>query len=95
MAEFVLIALDKPGALALRLATREAHLAHAASSEAVRIRLAGPFLDAQGEMIGSLLIIEADDLAAAQAFSAADPYVKAGLFQSLEIRPWRQTLPRP
>jgi len=40
-------------------------------------------------MCGSLLVIEVADLAAAQAFSAADPYAKAGLFERVEVRPFR------
>jgi uncharacterized protein YciI len=42
-------------------------------------------------MAGSLMIIEAANLADAEAFSAADPYRQAGLFQRVEIRPWRHT----
>lgn len=90
MALFVLTCLDKPGALALRLANREAHFAYIGGLPHV-LRLGGPFLDEAGDMAGSLMIIEVEDLAAAQAFSAGDPYVKAGLFQSVDIRPWRHT----
>jgi uncharacterized protein YciI len=53
------------------------------------LKLGGPFLDAEGQMCGSMLIVEAADLAAAKAFSAADPYTTAGLFESVEIRPFR------
>ncbi len=91
MALFVLTCLDKPNALALRMANREAHLAYLASRPGV-VRLGGPFLDAAGAMAGSLMIVEAEDLAAVQAFSAADPYVRAGLFASVEIRPWKVTV---
>jgi uncharacterized protein YciI len=87
---FVLICIDKPGALALRMATREAHFAYAAADRGA-VRLGGPFLDEAGHMAGSLIILEAADLAAARAFSAADPYTLAGLFQSVEIRPWKAT----
>jgi len=90
MALFVLVCIDKPNALALRLATREAHFAWARSLGNT-IRLGGPFLDGAGEMAGSLIIIEVEDMAAAEAFSEADPYRRAGLFESVEIRPWRAT----
>jgi uncharacterized protein YciI len=90
MALFVLTCIDKPGALRLRLANREAHFAYIGGQPGV-LRLGGPFLDESGDMAGSLMIIEVDDLAAAQAFSAGDPYVKARLFQSVDIRPWRHT----
>ena len=87
---FVLTAMDKPKALETRLATREAHLAYL--RERGVVRLAGPFLDAAGDPAGSLLIIEAADLDAARAFAAADPYAKAGLFQSVDIRAFKATI---
>jgi uncharacterized protein YciI len=90
MALFVLTCIDKPGSLQLRLANREAHFAYFGDQPGV-LRLGGPFLDDNGDMAGSLMIIEAPDLAAAQAFNAGDPYAKAGLFQSVDIRPWRHT----
>ena len=86
---FVVIALDKENGLALRLATREAHFAYV--RETGIVRLGGPFLDAQGNMKGSLIIFEADDIAAAKAWHAGDPYVKAGLFAASEVRPWKAT----
>jgi Uncharacterized protein conserved in bacteria len=86
---FVLTALDKPDALALRLSVREAHLAFARDTG--RIRLGGPFLDDNGDMRGSMMIIEAPDLETAKAWHASDPYVKAGLFASSDIRPWKPT----
>lgn len=90
MALFVLTCIDKPDSLALRMATREAHFAYARSLPGV-IKLGGPFLDAAGDMAGSLIIIEAEDLAAAKRFNANDPYTLAGLFESVDVRPWRAT----
>jgi uncharacterized protein len=86
---FVVTAIDKPDSLALRMATREAHFAYA--RETGVIRLGGPFLDEKGDMAGSLIIFEAGDLAAAKAWHAGDPYVKAGLFAQSEVRPWKAT----
>lgn len=86
---FVLTAIDKPNSLDLRMATREAHFAWARATGAVR--LGGPFLDADGNMAGSLIIFEATDLAAAKAWQAADPYAKAGLFAQSDVRPWKAT----
>ena len=86
---FVVVAIDKPNSLSLRMATREAHFQYARATGAVR--LGGPFLDAKGDMAGSLIIIEAADLDAAKTWSANDPYVKAGLFERSEIRPWKAT----
>lgn len=90
MALFVLTCIDKPGALQTRLDNREAHLAYVRASAAAK--LGGPFLDDAGGMAGSMLIIEADDLAAAQAFAKDDPYAKAGLFQSVDVRAFRVTV---
>lgn len=78
---------DKPGALQLRLDTRQEHLAYLAEAKGVKV--AGPYLNEAGEMVGSLLIVEADDMAGAEAFAAGDPYAKAGLFASSQIRQWR------
>ncbi len=90
MALFVFIGIDKADGLALRMASRETHFTWARVS-AARIKLGGPFLGEGGEMAGSLMIFEADDQAAAEAFSAGDPYRLAGLFERTEIRPWRVT----
>jgi hypothetical protein len=91
MPHFVLVCVDKPGALALRMATRQAHFDWLAEHPGV-VRLGGPFLSEAGEMAGSLIIFEAADIAAARAFADADPYAKAGLFASIELRPWRATV---
>ncbi len=88
---YVLTCVDKPHSLALRMATREAHLAYVGGAKA-GIRAAGPLLDASGDMNGSLFIMDCPDEAAVAAFSEADPYRQAGLFETVEIRGWRQTL---
>lgn len=89
---FAVICLDKPGHVDTRLATRAAHLAfleqHAAS-----VKLGGPFLDPAGEKpIGSLLIVDCENEAAARALLARDPYAEAGLFASVEVKPWRRVV---
>ena len=91
MALFVLTCIDKPNALELRMATREAHFAYAHGFPAGVIKLGGPFLDEKGDMAGSLIVLDVADLAAAQAFNRGDPYQKAGLFERVEIRPWKST----
>ena len=87
---FVISCLDKPGALALRMAARPAHLEHLSANPGVK--LAGPFLDQAGEPTGSLLIVEAEDIGAVRTFADRDPYVQAGLFESVEVRPFRATI---
>jgi len=88
---YVLVCNDKPDSLDLRMKTREAHLAYV-RGQAHRLKLAGPLLDAAGDMAGSLLILEADSLEEAQAFTAADPYNQAGLFAQVQVLPFKATL---
>jgi len=88
---FVISWLDRDGGLPVRLATREAHLAYVAAHPGI-VRLGGPFLDGAGDMAGSMLVIEAESLEAAQAFHEADPYRAAGLFETSMVRPWRVTI---
>ena len=89
MGLFVIACTDHPHSRDLRLATRPDHLEFLASETGVLI--AGPFLDAAGEMIGSMLVIEARSLEDARAFATRDPYARAGLFETSTVRPWRQT----
>jgi hypothetical protein len=77
---FVLTAVDKDNGLELRKGARDAHLAYL--KETGTARLGGPFLDAAGNMAGSMLVFEAADMEAAKSWCAADPYEKAGLFKS-------------
>jgi uncharacterized protein YciI len=86
---FVAVCTDKAGMLDTRLSTRPTHLAWMESTNGA-VKLAGPLLDPTGETpIGSMLIVEAADLAAAKALLAGDPYAKAGLFASTDVKPWR------
>ncbi len=92
---FVLSCIDKPGHGAVRAENRPAHLDFL-KANAARIKVAGPYLDDAGEsMVGSLLIIEAADAAEARAFAEADPYARAGLFERVEIRPWKWVVGQP
>jgi hypothetical protein len=89
---FALYCRDKPGATELRLANRPAHLEFARAMPC--IRMAGPLLDDAGTtMVGSLFVIDVESLDAARAFSAGDPYTRAGLWQSVAIHPFRWLLP--
>jgi uncharacterized protein len=91
---FVLTCTDKPNSLDLRMQTRPAHVEWL-KSLGDKAKLAGPFLDDKGDMMGTMAVIEAPDRASAQALAAQDPYAKAGLFQSVEIRGWRWALKNP
>jgi uncharacterized protein YciI len=83
------IARDKPGHLETRKATRAAHLAYIEATGIVR--QAGPLIE-EGEMRGSLIILETATLAEAQDWVAADPYGKAGLFASVEVIEWKKVI---
>ncbi len=85
---FAIICTDRPGALETRMSNRPTHLAWL-ESEVAGLFSGGAMLDIEGKPCGSLLVIEAADRAAAEAFAAADPYAKAGLFESTVIRPYR------
>ncbi|HYD30761.1 MAG TPA: YciI family protein [Azospirillaceae bacterium] len=85
---------DKPGHAEVRTANRAAHLAFL-ERHAERLFAAGPLLSDDGQsMVGSILIVECDDRAAADAFAVEDPYAQAGLFESVTIRPWRRVYPK-
>ena len=83
-----LMAWDKDGALAVRMDNRPDHLAYLEDTGVVR--QAGPFLNADGQPCGSLIILDVPDMAAAEAWAAADPYAKAGLFAEVRLTEWKQ-----
>jgi uncharacterized protein YciI len=89
---FAVWASDRPGRLAERQRVRELHRARLRDPgpHPVQVVQAGATLDEEGvAMNGTLLIVQAADLAAVQAFVADDPYVAAGVYDRIEIRPWR------
>ena len=87
---FCLICMDRPESQDLRLANRPDHLAYLKSSDAVA--QAGPLLNAEGGMIGSLIILDVPDMAGAEDWAAHDPYAKAGLFADVQLIPWNRVI---
>jgi uncharacterized protein YciI len=85
-----LIAKDKPGHLDTRKANRDDHLAYIKSTGVVA--QAGPLLDGDGQMCGSLVVLDVADMAAAQHWADNDPYAKAGLFASVELIQWNKVI---
>ncbi len=85
-----LICIDKPGSLDLRMANRPAHVEHLNASGVVE--LAGPFLDTDGAMCGSLIVLSVESMAEAEAWVAEDAYTMAGLFSSVELREWKKVI---
>ncbi|MCI4664914.1 MAG: YciI family protein [Neomegalonema sp.] len=87
---FAVICQDKAGAEDVRKANRDAHVAYLKESPVV---FAGPFITDDGSvMTGSLIVLEFDNRSDAEAWAAADPYAKADLFASVEIRAWKKVL---
>ncbi|MET0257555.1 MAG: YciI family protein [Methylobacterium sp.] len=85
---FIVHALDRPGAVADRLANYDAHKAYLGSSP-LKIVISGPLLAEDDEtMIGSLFLFEAETKAEVVAFNAADPFSKAGIWERVEIHPF-------
>ena len=93
---FAMLCKDKPGHLNVRLEARPAHVEHLnrLNAEGV-LKMAGPFLNDEGKPCGSLVIVEAESLEAAQALADADPYTQAGLFESVEIKPFNWVFNKP
>lgn len=85
-----LICTDKENHLETRLENRDAHVAYLKSNTAVQ--QAGPFLNAKGEMCGSLIVLEVVGIGEAHDFAANDPYAKAGLFADVRIEQWNRVI---
>lgn len=97
---YVIIGEDYPQSLAKRLAARPAHLERLQALQAQgRLILAGPnpAIDSNdpGEagFTGSIIIAEFESLTAAQAWADADPYVAAGVYQQVSVKPFKKVLP--
>lgn len=88
MALFALIAHDKPNGLAHRMEVRPEHLKHLEALGDALV-LAGPFLDDNGDMNGSIVVVEAPTRAEGTALLERDPFVKNGVFASYQVLPWR------
>jgi uncharacterized protein len=91
---FALLCTDKPNSLELRLSSRSAHVAFL-NGLGDGLKLAGPFTDDAGSPTGSLVVIEAENRNAAQSIAAQDPYAIAGLFASVDIKPWKWSIKNP
>jgi uncharacterized protein YciI len=92
---FALICTDKPDGLPIRKEKRPEHLAYLKSLGGA-LKFAGPFTQDDGEtMNGSLVVVEADSLPSARAIADGDPFAKAGVFATVEIRPWKWSINNP
>ena len=86
---FAVYALDRPGVLAQREQLRPAHRVRLRQHDhPVTVHVGGPLLDSDGGMVGTLLVIEAADRIDVDAYLREDPYILAGIFASIEIKPF-------
>ncbi|MCP3676789.1 MAG: hypothetical protein GY721_04125 [Deltaproteobacteria bacterium] len=88
---FAIIGRDGPAGQEKRKLFREEHLEGIEALEREgRIVLAGPFADRSG----SLIVLEAESQEAAEVIAAGDPYVREGVFESHEVRPFTKVFPK-
>jgi uncharacterized protein YciI len=97
---YAIVGEDAPGSLEKRLAARPAHLERVEQLQADGgLLLAGPFpaIDSPDPgpagFSGSLIVAEFDSLEAARAWAEADPYVSAGVYKSVTVKPFKKVLP--
>lgn len=88
---FAAICTDKPGHLQMRLDNRPAHLAWLEANKDA-VKAGGALLGPDGNPVGSMLVIDCADQAAAEAFMVGDPFAKLGVFASVDVKPWRQSV---
>ena len=95
MSWYAMIARDRPNGLEHRKKHRPAHLEHMAKLDAAgRLRYGGPLINEQGNMGGSLIILQADSLEEAKNTYATDPYVIHGVFEDYDVIETKPIFPR-
>lgn len=93
---FALLCKDKPGHLNVRVETRPTHVEYLTRlNDEGTLAMAGPFLDDDGKACGSLVIVKAETAEEAKAIGAADPYAKAGLFESVDVKAFNWVFNKP
>lgn len=97
---YAIIATDKKNSLEARLATRPAHIERLSRlQDNGKLILAGPHpvIDSidpgQAGFSGSLIVAEFPSLAEAQAWADGDPYIQAGVYQDVQVKPFKKVLP--
>jgi uncharacterized protein YciI len=98
---YAIVGHDVPDSLDRRREARGAHIARLEALQAEgRLLVAGPFPTIDNEepgsagFSGSLIVAEFESLVAAQAWTDADPYRAAGVYQSVDVRPFKKALPK-
>jgi uncharacterized protein len=87
LTHFAVMAWDVADSAPIRAAAREAHFAHI---ERIidKVAVAGPLKDADGAIIGSLVVLEVADAGAADEVLRSDPYFAAGVWDHWTIHPF-------
>jgi uncharacterized protein YciI len=91
---FAVTCTDRPGQLQLRLDNRQAHLDWA-NGEDSPVKMAGPLIGPNGDPVGSLLVVEAEDAEHLHQIMQQDPYAKAELFEEVYTIPFKWTVKAP
>lgn len=97
---YSIVGQDVPDSLAKRLSSRPAHVARLkALQDEGRLLLAGPYPAIDGNdpgaagFTGSLIVAEFDALSSAQAWADNDPYLAAGVYESVSVKPFKKVFP--
>jgi uncharacterized protein YciI len=97
---YAIFANDRDNSLAARISARPAHLERLNTlQDEGRLLVAGPMpaIDAEDPgpagFSGSMIIAEFDSLKQAREWTAADPYIEAGVYRDIEVRPFLKVLP--
>ena len=92
--QFVITGTDRDNGFERRANTRADHLEYWQGLGDIFLA-AGPFLNEDEAPVGSMIIVEADSLAQAQAFAQNDPYVLQQVFKSHTVRRWNWLFGKP
>ena len=95
MPDFMILTKDGDNGPAIRAAARQDHLDWLKKPSDCKVMCAGPWLDDMDAMVGSLLIVKAPSREALDTWMASDPYTKAGLPESVDVRPFKLVIGRP
>ncbi len=97
---YAIISEDKPGTLELRMQARPDHLARLeALRDQGRLLIAGPHPAIDSEdpgpagFTGSLVVAEFDSLEQARQWADQDPYIPAGVYERVVVKPYKKVLP--
>lgn len=96
MPYFVAHALDAPGKAEIRAQNRPEHRARLRQHDhPLSVRIGGPLLNDNGQMCGTMLVVEAETRSDVEAFLKADPYMRAGVYEQVLIHAYNWGLGQP